>query len=90
MNSIYRDWQVKLSKDVVVLWVKQMGGDMSMLRFKPVYLPNGELLIVIPAISQESAVQKARRIAGHVASVGAWGIEIWDVQAFTSSIEALL
>lgn len=90
MNSIYRDWQVKLTKDVVVLWAKQMGVDKSTLRFKPVYLPTGELLIVIPAISQESAVQKARRIAAYVASVGAWGMEIWDVQAFTSSIERLL
>jgi hypothetical protein len=90
MNSMYSDWQVRLSKDLVVISAKLVGGDMARMRFKPVYVPSGELLIIVPAISQGSAVQKARRIAAHLASAGAWGAEIWDVQAFASSIENLL
>jgi hypothetical protein len=66
-----------------------MSVDISETHLMPVFLPSGELFIVIPAVSENAAKEKAVNVARHIASAGAWGMEI-DHDGFLPSIEKLL
>jgi hypothetical protein len=88
--AVLIDWQVRVSREVEVGEVKPMNLDPNRIRLNPVYLPTGELTMVVPAVSEESAREKAGNIARHIVSVGLWGIEIWDPPEFVASIERFL
>jgi Tfp pilus assembly pilus retraction ATPase PilT len=90
MNAVLIDWQVKVSQYIEVIEVKPMSIDMSRTRLKPIFLSSGELFIVVPAVSENAAEEKAKNIARHIASAGAWGMEIFDHPVFLASIEKLL
>jgi len=90
MDTVSIDWNVKISKDMEVIDIKPMSRDMSRTRLKPVFLETGELMIIVPATSEESAKEKTKNICRRIASAGAWGLEIWDFTKFLSSIEDLL
>ena len=88
--AVIIDWQVRLSRNTEVIEVRPMSFDPSRTRLKPIYLETGDLTMVVPAVSEEAAEEKARNIARHIISVGLWGTEIWDLSNFLASIERLL
>jgi hypothetical protein len=88
--AVLIDWQVKVSRDVEVIEAKPMSLNPARVRLQPIYLQTGELSMVVPAVSEEAAEEKARNIARHIVSIGLWGIEIWDLDNFLASIEHLL
>jgi hypothetical protein len=88
--AVLIDWQVKLSQGGEVIEVNPMSLDPERIRFKPIYTETGALTIIVPAVSEEAAEEKAREIARHIDSVGLWGTEIWNLNGFLASIERLL
>ncbi len=72
------DWQVTVSQGLEVVDIKQMTIDMSKTRMKPVFLSSGDLVIIIPATSEETAQEKALKIARRIASDEIWGIDLLD------------
>jgi hypothetical protein len=88
--AVLMDWQVKVSREMEVTEIKPMRLDPSRIRLNPVYLQTGDLTMIVPAASEESAREKAWNIARHIASIGLWGIEIWDPPEFLASIEEFL
>ncbi len=90
MRTKVIDWQARVSRDIDVIEVKPMSVDMSRTRLKPVFLESTDLSIVVPATCEEEAKKKAENIARHIVASGVWGLEIWDLPSFLSSIEKLL
>lgn len=88
--AVLVDWQVKVSRDIEVTELRPLGLDMSRTRLKPVFLDTGELFIVIPAVSEEETKEKAKNIARHIVSEGAWGMDMWDIPSFLTMIEKWL
>jgi len=90
MDTVMIDWNVKVSQDIQVIEIKPMSRDMSRTRLKPVFLDTGELIMIVPASSEESAKEKTKSIAQHIVSSGVWGMEIWDQTSFLASIKKCL
>ncbi len=84
------DWDVKVSRDFEVTQIRPLSLDHARNRLSPSYLPTGELHIVVPAMSEDTAKERATNIAKQIASAGFWGEEIWNFSNFLESIEALL
>ena len=84
------DWNVKMSRDTEVIEIRAMNRDMSRTRLKPVFLETGELNVIVPGISEESAREKAKKICQLISSSGVWGMEIWDMPAILASIQSSL
>jgi hypothetical protein len=81
-NSRVSDWQVTVSRGLEMVNIKKMTIDMSKTRLKPVFLSSGDLVIIIPATSEQAAREKGLSIAQRIASDGTWGIDLLD---FTNS-----
>lgn len=88
--AVLVDWQLRVSREIEVTEIKPMSLDPNRIRLNPVYLQTGDLTLVVPAVSEESAREKAENIARYIASIGLWGIEIWDPAEFLASIERFL
>ncbi len=84
------DWQVKVTRTSEIIEAKPMSVEPARIRLYPVYLETGEMTMVVPAVSEEAAEEKAKNISRHVVSVGLWGEEIWDFTNFLASIEKFL
>ncbi len=82
-NPGLSDWQVTVSQELEIIGIKQMGMEMSRTRLRPVFLSSGDLLIIIPAVSEEAASQKAMKIARRIASAGVWGMDLLDLTDFS-------
>ena len=76
------DWQITVSQSLDIMNVKKMTIDMSKTRLKPVFLSSGDLVIIIPAVTEQAAREKSLSVARRIASDGTWGIDLLD---FTNS-----
>lgn len=81
-TSKVTDWQVVVSRDNRIINVRQMSIDMSRTRLKPVFSLTGDLLIVVPGVSEEAAKTKAVDIARRLSSAGKWGVDLLDLSYF--------
>ncbi len=88
--AVLIDWQVRVTREVKVTEIRPMSLDPARVRLNPTYLEMGDLAMVVPAVSEESARERAENIARHIVSIGLWGIEIWDPPEFLASIERFL
>ncbi|MFZ1080932.1 MAG: hypothetical protein WAO19_03305 [Candidatus Kryptoniota bacterium] len=73
------DWQVVVSRDNRIIHVKQMSMEMSRTRLRPVFSLAGDLIIIVPGISEEAAKAEAGNIARHLSSAGKWGVDLLDL-----------
>jgi hypothetical protein len=78
-NDEVKDWEVKVSRELEVIEAKQMSIDMSKTRLKPIFLFTSDLSIVVPALSEEAAKEKALNIARRIESAGVWGSDLLDL-----------
>jgi len=81
------DWQVTISQSLEVVEIKQMTIDMAKTRLKPVFLASGNLVIIIPAVSDREAKERALKIARQIASDKIWGMDLLDFTDFTGDRE---
>ncbi|MFZ1081129.1 MAG: hypothetical protein WAO19_04305, partial [Candidatus Kryptoniota bacterium] len=72
------DWIVEVSRDMKIIVVKQIGNEMAPTRPKPVFTPEGDLIIVVPGLSEQAARAETKSIASYISSAGLWGIDILD------------
>ncbi|MFZ1081338.1 MAG: hypothetical protein WAO19_05360 [Candidatus Kryptoniota bacterium] len=68
-----------MSHDIQITNVKQMSVEMPRTRLKPVFSLAGDLIIIVPGISEEAAKEQAGDIARRLSSAGKWGADLADL-----------